>query len=291
MHSQTSYCRSLVGWGPQMLSFWICRHFPLEPHFPQAYLGQWLGTERGSCRPFPASDWLLWLVDIPLGQPGCGWNCTAFWDSSCPSSFFPALFPRTQTCIMAYRVFPPFSGPFPCSLHRHFLQYMAYMYNPALVSASWKPWTNTVVILTFFLSFWSLALGVSYLLTFIFLLSSSNTYGFSQQNISSPWSRHITKALLFPLLSTTTYSPCADLELKSMHAPQTACYLISLLEMPALELSFSVTPHAEGHCLNIEITPVLQTHTCHGLIASLISWALFPDIQSFLTTAPSGMEL
>lgn len=172
---------------------------------------------------------------------------------------------------------------------------MVYMDNPALVSASWKPWTNTAVILTFTLSFWSLALGVSYLLTFIF--SSSNTCRFSQPSISSPWSGHITKALLFPWLSTTTYSPCIDfyvpdLELKSMHAPQkTTCYLISLREMPALELSFSVTPRAEGHCLNVVITPSLQTLTCHGLIASLISWALFPGIQSFLTTAPSGMEL
>ena len=171
---------------------------------------------------------------------------------------------------------------------------MAHTYNPALVSASWKPWTNTVVILTFSPSFWSLALGVSYLLTFIFLLSSSNTYRFSQPNISSPWSGRITKALLFPLLSTTTYSPCTDvyvrdLELKSMHAPQkTTCYLISLLEMPALELSFLVTPRAEGHCLNMVITPFLQTQTCHGLIASLISWALFPVIPY---NTPSGMEL
>ena len=83
-----------------------------------------------------------------------------------------------------------------------------------------------------------------------------------------------------PFVSLTFYHhlhPCTDfyvpdLELKSMHAPQkTTCYLISLREMPALELSFSVTPHAEGHCLNIVITPSLQTQTCHGLIASLIS--------------------
>ena len=133
------------------------------------------------------------------------------------------------------------------------------------------------MILTFSPSFRSLALGVSYLLTFIFLLSSSNTYRFSQPNISSPWSGCITEAFLFPLLSTTTYSPCIDvyvrdLELKSMHAPQkTTCYLISLLEMPALELSFLVTSRAEGHCLNMVITPFLQTQTCHGLIASLIS--------------------
>lgn len=51
MHPQISYCRSLVGWWPQMLSFWILHHFPLEPYFPQASLGQWLGTERGYAGP------------------------------------------------------------------------------------------------------------------------------------------------------------------------------------------------------------------------------------------------
>lgn len=144
--------------------------------------------------------------------------------------WLPSLFPS--------QAFPPVN-PYPS--------------NHVLVSASQKPWPNTVVILTFSPSSWSLNAGwglpsglhlpPSLPTTFV----SSPNLKFLPQGVDTSQ-----RPFCFSLFSTTTCSICSDfyvpnLELKSINAPQeTTCYLVSLREVSTVELCFSVTPRHSG---------------------------------------------